>query len=132
MEFAAAGAVHEGVVEEKEDVFLSAELFQDGFVVAAGPQDCDSPWRARLQILPLLVLFPALTLGNFVLILLHRLAGHQLNRDVVTQVDLRNVRPVSVAGVFAGDAYAENGLVFDDGGEGGEEGWADLGALEER
>lgn len=52
MELAAAGAVHEGVVEGKEDVFLSAELFD----MAAGSQDCDSPWWARLQVLPLLVM----------------------------------------------------------------------------
>lgn len=39
---------------------------------------------------------------------------------------------MGVAGVFAGDAYAEDGLVLHDGGEGGEEGWADLGVLGER
>lgn len=44
MEFAAAGAVHEGVVVGKEDIFLSAELFQHSLILAAGPQDCDSPW----------------------------------------------------------------------------------------
>lgn len=71
-------------------------------------------------------------LSNFVLILLHRLTRHQFNRDVVLQVNLRNVCPVGVAGVLAGDAYAEEGLFFDDGGEGGEEGGADLGVLGER
>lgn len=55
-----------------------------------------------------------------------------MNGDVVTQVKLRNVREVSVARVFAGNAYAECGLLFDDGGEGSEEGWADFGALRER
>lgn len=77
-------------------------------------------------------MFPALMLSNLVFILLHRLTRHDFNRDVVTQVNLRNVRPVGVAGVFASDAYAENGLFFDDGGEGGEEGGADLGVLGER
>lgn len=113
-------------MEGEEDVFLSAELFD----IAAGPQDCDSPWWARLQILPLLVMFPALMLSNFVLVLLHGFTGDYLDRDVVSQVDLRNVRPVGVVGVFACDAYAEEGLFFDDGGEGGEEGGADLGGLE--
>lgn len=131
MEFAAAGAVHEGVVKGKEDVFLSVELSRDGFILLIEgnrSQDCDSPRRARFQMLPLLVMFPALVFSHSILVLLQRLAGHQFDRDVVTQVKVRDVRPVGVAGVFAGDAYAENGLVFDDGGEGGEEGGFDFGA----
>lgn len=45
MEAAAAGSVHKRVMERKEDVFLPLQLLNNTGIVAAGPQDGDSPGR---------------------------------------------------------------------------------------
>lgn len=122
---AATGSVHEGVMERKEDVFLPVELLNDMGIVAAGPQDGDSPGRSHSQVLELLVMFPALMLGDFVLVLLDGLAGHGNDGDLAAQIDGGDVDEVGVACVVPCDANTQHGLVLDDGCESGQEVRAD-------
>lgn len=70
-------------------------------------------------------MFPALLLGDFVLVLLNRLAGHSNDGDVVAQIDGGDVYEVGVVCIVSRDANTQHGLVFDDGCKSSEEGRAD-------
>jgi hypothetical protein len=132
VEAAATGSVHKRVMERKEDVFLPLQLLNDTGIVAAGPQDGDSPRRPHSQVLELLVMFPALLLGDFVLVLLDGLAGCSNDGDLVAQIDGGDVYEVGVIRVVPSDANTEHGLVLDDGCESSEEVRADGCAVGER
>lgn len=123
MEETPAGAVHDGMMKRKEDVFDALQLRD----VAARPQDGDSPGRTLRYIGKLLVVLPSLLLSDPVFVFLRGLAGDKSHGDVVPEVDGGNVREVGVVGVVCCDTDAEHGLVADDVGQGREKGWAEGG-----